>query len=153
MSCTFTGSQSRSPAGDIPAARPPRPALFITQLLYNFFAMKAEAQDAVRHPGPLVKEARRGAGLTQAELARRLGTRQPVIARLESPRSNPRFETVRRAVAATGHEVEMHLRPLSVDETMIASNLRLSPAARLKRFRDAYDSVARLATGAELRGS
>src|ERR671937_1742332 len=110
--------------------------------------MDTPPRNAVRYPGQLVKEARHGAGLTQTELARRLGTRQPVIARLESPRSNPRFETVRRALAATGHEAEMRLRPLSVDETMIASNLRLSPAARLKRFRDAYDSVARLATGA-----
>jgi predicted transcriptional regulator len=112
-------------------------------------------RNAGRHPGALVKEARRGAGMTQAELAKRLGTKQPVIARLESPRSNPRFETVRRALAATGHDVEMRLRPAraSVDETMIASNLRLSPADRLKRFREAYASVADLATKAELRGS
>src|ERR671922_1453823 len=117
--------------------------------------MTTQPRTGIRYPGRLVKEARHGAGLTQAELARRLGTRQPVIARLESPRSNPRFETVRRALAATGHEVEMRLRPvrLSVDETMIASNLRLSAADRLKRFREAYDSVARLATKAERRGS
>jgi hypothetical protein len=40
-----------------------------------------------------------------------------------------------------------------VDETMIASNLRLRPTDRLKRFREAYESVARLATKAEPRGS
>ena len=117
--------------------------------------MTTQPRTAIRYPGRLVKEARHGAGLTQTELARRLGTRQPVIARLESPRSNPRFETVRRALAATGHEAEMRLRPVrsSVDETMIASNLRLRPTDRLKRFREAYESVARLATKAEPRGS
>jgi hypothetical protein len=36
---------------------------------------------------------------------------------------------------------------------MIASNLGLRAADRLKRFREAYDSVARLAAKAELRGS
>jgi transcriptional regulator with XRE-family HTH domain len=101
-------------------------------------------------PGDLVKEARRAAGLTQAELAERLRTKQPVIARLESPRSNPRFDTLRRALRASGYDLEAMLRPArsAVDPTMIAANLRLSPAARLQRFADSYRSVAGLASRA-----
>jgi len=104
-------------------------------------------------PGQLVKEARRGAGLTQAELAERLGTKQPVIARLESARSNPLFGTLRRALRASGYDLEAVLRPArsSVDDTMIAANLQLAPAERLERFRDSYRSLAGLTAKARRR--
>jgi transcriptional regulator with XRE-family HTH domain len=105
-------------------------------------------------PGPLLRQARLAAGLTQAQLAERLGTEQPVIARLESPRSNPRAATLRRAIRATGHDLQVTLRasPAEVDETMLAENLRLAPAERLRRFRDAYASVASLASRARRAG-
>lgn len=96
-------------------------------------------------PGTLLRDARLKAGLTQAELARRLGTSQSVVARLEAPGANPKLETLRRAVAATGHALQIGLAPASgVDETMIAANLRLAPGQRLARFADAYRSVAGL---------
>jgi predicted transcriptional regulator len=94
----------------------------------------------------LVREARRASGLTQAQLASRLGTSQPEIARLESGRVNPRLSTIRRAIEATGHVVEVELRPTdaSVDETMVAANLKLSPRERLERFASAYQGIASL---------
>ena len=94
----------------------------------------------------IVKEARAAAGLSQAQLARRLGISQPEIARLESPRSNPRLGTLLKAVAATGHRLEASLRPAptNVDETMIAANLRLAPAERLDRFAQAYAGISGL---------
>ena len=58
-------------------------------------------------------EARNQAKLTQAELAERMGTTQSVIARIESGRSSPTFETVRRYFEATGHEFRVQVLPVS----------------------------------------
>lgn len=102
--------------------------------------------------GNVVRDARRRAGLTQAELADRLNTTQSAIARLESPRSNPRLQTALRVLAATGQEVELTLRPArspAVDESLIAENLKLTASERLRRFAAAYRSLSRLAGKAE----
>jgi transcriptional regulator with XRE-family HTH domain len=99
-------------------------------------------------PGPLIRDARRSAGLSQAELARRIETTQSAVARLESPRSNPHFQTLRRALAATGNSMEISLAPTgypAVDETLIVSNLRRSPADRLRYFIAAYHDLRELA--------
>jgi transcriptional regulator with XRE-family HTH domain len=85
-------------------------------------------------PGTLIREARQEAGLTQAELAARLGTTQSAIARLERPDSNPRVATLEAALRAAGRRLEVAApqRPPDVDETLIARQLRLSPAERLE---------------------
>lgn len=100
--------------------------------------------------GRLLREARKAAGLTQTELARKLGTSQPEIARIESVRSNPRIATLNRAIAATGHRLEPSLVPVGpqVDETLLAANLRVPPLERLRRFGEAYRSISRLASNA-----
>ena len=49
-----------------------------------------------------VIQARVQAGLTQAQLARRMETTQSVIARLESGRVHPSTHTLERLAAATG---------------------------------------------------
>ena len=51
--------------------------------------------------------ARKRAGLTQAELARRAGTSQPVISAYEHGRRDPGVETLRRLIRATGAELEL----------------------------------------------
>ena len=53
--------------------------------------------------------ARTGAKLTQAELARRLGTTQSAIARLEGGRVSPSFATLRRYAEATGTRLTVGL--------------------------------------------
>lgn len=86
-------------------------------------------------PAILVRDARRSAGLTQAQLAERLGTTQPVIARLERAGSNPTFETVASALAAAGHRLELrakHVGLSTVDEDLIRRQLALSPAERIR---------------------
>jgi transcriptional regulator with XRE-family HTH domain len=98
-------------------------------------------------PGTLLKQARQRAGLTQTELAERLETSQSVVARLESPRANPRFHTLERAIAATGHSLEASLTESAypaLDESLIAQNLRADPAARLRRFMGSYRRLRRL---------
>ena len=54
-----------------------------------------------------VIEARSRAGLTQEELARRMGTTQPVVARLESGRTRPSFRTLERLALATGSQLSI----------------------------------------------
>jgi transcriptional regulator with XRE-family HTH domain len=49
-----------------------------------------------------VIDVRSRAGLTQEELARKMGTTQPVVARLESGRSRPSMRTLERLADATG---------------------------------------------------
>jgi len=49
-----------------------------------------------------VIQARAKAGLTQAQLARRMATTQSVIARLESGRARPSTKTLERLATATG---------------------------------------------------
>jgi transcriptional regulator with XRE-family HTH domain len=88
----------------------------------------------------LIRQARTSAGLTQAQLAKRLGIGQPEIARLESPRSNPRMATLERVVAATGHSLELGLAPeMGLDESQIAASLQVSPAERLRHFESFYE--------------
>ena len=60
-------------------------------------------------------DARQSAGLTQAELARRMGTSQSVVARLESARHMPTFDLISRYARALDRRIEVHLAPLSCD--------------------------------------
>lgn len=57
----------------------------------------------------LIREARRRAGLTQAELARRVRTSQPAIARYERARTMPDLDTLHRIVEACGFELRLEL--------------------------------------------
>jgi predicted transcriptional regulator len=60
-----------------------------------------------------ILEARKAAGLSQAEVARRMGTQAPAIARLESSlatgKHSPSLNTLRKYAAALGKRVELHL--------------------------------------------
>ena len=53
--------------------------------------------------------ARAAANLTQAELARRIGTTQSAIARLEGGKVSPSFATLRRYARATGTRLTVGL--------------------------------------------
>ncbi len=50
-------------------------------------------------------------GMTQTELARRVGTQQPSIARLESGRGEPKLSFLRRVVEALGGRLEVRIVP------------------------------------------
>jgi ribosome-binding protein aMBF1 (putative translation factor) len=56
-------------------------------------------------------EARQAAGLTQMEIATRMGTTQSVIARLENARHMPTFDMIARYAAAIGRRLDIHLVP------------------------------------------
>jgi len=50
--------------------------------------------------------ARERAGLTQAEVARRMGTTQPAVARLERGEADPRLSTIERYAEVVGWQLE-----------------------------------------------
>ena len=56
-------------------------------------------------PSELIRAVRRRGGLTQAELARRAGTSQPVISAYEHGHRDPTFGTLRRLIAASGEHL------------------------------------------------
>ncbi len=59
-----------------------------------------------------VAKARSRAGLSQAELARRMKTTQSTIARLESGRGRPSTRTLDRFAKATGHRLKISFEPV-----------------------------------------
>lgn len=74
-------------------------------------AFKAE-YDALEDEFALIRaliDARARAGLTQAELAERMGTTQSAIARMEGGRVNPSIAMLRRYAEATGTRLHVRL--------------------------------------------
>src|ERR1700688_15346 len=59
-----------------------------------------------------VIDVRNRAGLTQEELARRMGTTQLVVARLESGRTRPFMRTLERLAEAPGSRLLISFAPL-----------------------------------------
>jgi transcriptional regulator with XRE-family HTH domain len=94
----------------------------------------------------LVRKTRLRLRLTQSELADRLGKTQATVASLERPGANPTLNTLEETLHAMGHNLELQAvpGPPSVDETLVARNLRLSPAQRLSAFETAHRDVESL---------
>ena len=59
----------------------------------------------------LLREARTRAGLSQRALARRAGTAQSVIARIEKGQTSPTWETLERLLDAAGVDMSAQLEP------------------------------------------
>jgi len=59
-----------------------------------------------------VAKVRIRAGLSQAQLARRMKTTQSTIARLESGRGKPSTRTLARFAKATGHRLKISFEPV-----------------------------------------
>jgi transcriptional regulator with XRE-family HTH domain len=59
-----------------------------------------------------VAKARARAGLSQAQLAKRMKTTQSTVARLESGRGKPSTRTLARFAKATGHRLKISFEPV-----------------------------------------
>lgn len=73
------------------------------------------AYDALEEEFALVSsviEARTRAKLTQVQLAKRMGTTQAVVARLESGRAMPSTRTLERFAKATGTKLRITFEPV-----------------------------------------
>lgn len=103
-------------------------------------------------PGKLLAGARRHAGLTQAELARRLAISQAAVARLERADSNPRLATLDRALRAAGVELVVTTRPRrsAVDESLIRQQLELGPAERINGLEAMYEQARKLTAAGDM---
>jgi transcriptional regulator with XRE-family HTH domain len=86
----------------------------------------------------LLREARLRAGLTQAELGRRVGRPQSQIGRWERGEVKPSLETLRDLVRACGLELTFGLANYddSYDEWILRA-LEQTPAERLRRASEA----------------
>ncbi len=83
----------------------------------------------------LLREARLRAGLTQAELGRRVGRSQSQIARWERGDVKPSLETLRDLIRACG--LELGFRLANYDDSYLShihSQLELSPAERVEHM-------------------
>jgi transcriptional regulator with XRE-family HTH domain len=58
-------------------------------------------------PAALIRAVRRRQGLTQADLARRAGTSQPVISAYEHGHRDPTYATLRNLIEAAGEQLHL----------------------------------------------
>lgn len=83
----------------------------------------------------IILEARRRAGLTQAQLAELVETTQSAVARWERGKVEPSFSTLRRVVAACGLDLTIAIRDHDPDQsTLLEANLTLSPEQRFDQL-------------------
>jgi transcriptional regulator with XRE-family HTH domain len=85
----------------------------------------------------LLRQARSRAGLTQAELGRRIGRPQSQIARWENGRVEPSLETLRRLVRACGLELTVGLA--NYDDSYVPYIERLLELSPERRIEDALE--------------
>lgn len=84
--------------------------------------------------GELVREIRRRHGLSQEQLAIRLGTKQPAISRLEKDELSPTVETLSRVLMAMGESLQLGATQVRRDYDPLhrGVNARRSPDERLR---------------------
>lgn len=102
----------------------------------------------------LIRDARREAALTQAELAANLGVSQSAIAKLEREGCNPTVETLDRVLRATGHRLQL-IAPgwgspagapgPSIDVGLVHRHLELTPRQRIAALEQMHGEGAKIA--------
>jgi len=88
----------------------------------------------------LLRQARSRAGLSQRALARRAGTAQSVIARIEGGQTSPTWETLERLLAAADVDINAQLEPRVVVGSHMLEDvpriLEMTPEQRLDEVRN-----------------
>jgi uncharacterized protein len=84
-------------------------------------------------PGELIREARLRHGLSQKRLARRVGTHQSAISRLEADRNSPSVETLEQILQAMGERLQLSVAPVEreYDLLHLRRNATRPPGERL----------------------
>lgn len=107
--------------------------------------------------GTLVRETRRRHGLDQAELAKRLGTSQPAISRIERDQVSPTIETLNRILEAMGETLRVSALKLSESPpggsnqsiAELRADYRLTPEERLTQAAQLSEVATELAAQAQ----
>lgn len=88
----------------------------------------------------LIRDTRLAEGLTQAQLARRLGITQPSVARLERSEETASVATLRRALNVMGRGLVLQSvqAKSSIDPTLLVDKLKMTPEERLTYFESFY---------------
>jgi uncharacterized protein len=104
--------------------------------------------------GALIRERRESHGLSQRALARRAGTTQAAVSRIERGLTSPNWETVRALLLALGYEPDLQARRLSGrwDAVHLAASRRRAPAERLELAISANRLAGRMRQAAAERG-
>lgn len=90
-------------------------------------------QFAVRVDGSKIKEARLEVGMSQAQLARAIGTSENNIGRWESSQNQPRIESIAAIANATGHDIDFFLTgSTEAEEDEEAASLTLDAYLRVQ---------------------
>lgn len=84
-------------------------------------------------PAQLLREARKRHGVSQKELARRAGTTQSAISRIERGGVSPTFETLSELLYLLGEDLVLGAEPTDsgIDRSLIRERLKLTPTERL----------------------
>jgi transcriptional regulator with XRE-family HTH domain len=96
--------------------------------------------------GELIRDVRREAGLSQAQLAAEIGTTQSAVSRWERGHDTPRADTLAAILRACGYEADVVLRPrdTGVDRAQIRNALSMRAEKRLQ----SSANVSRMLAGA-----
>ena len=96
-----------------------------------------------RSSGELVRQLRSTAGLTQRELAERMGRPQSMIARWERSHDSPRLDSLIAVAQACGTELDITMRRHDdVDRAQIREHLAMTPDERLRSLENVAAFVA-----------
>jgi transcriptional regulator with XRE-family HTH domain len=106
-------------------------------------------------PGRLLRAARLRNGISQASLARRAGTTQSAISRIEGDRVSPTVETLRGLLHLIGEDLVLasEERDSGIDRSLIRERMRMSPAERLEYGRAFADQALEVARGSRTRAA
>lgn len=104
-------------------------------------------------PGRLLREARLRHGVSQERLARRAGTTQSAISRIEKERVSPTVQTLTELLHLLGEDLVLGTEKweTGIDLTLNRGNLELTPGQRLQKGLDFADFVRRHRGGASPR--
>ena len=96
-------------------------------------------------PGRLLREARIRHGVSQERLARRAGTTQSAISRIEKERISPTVQTLAELLHLLGEDLVLgaQRRDTGIDLTLNQGNLELSPDQRVQKGLEFADFVRR----------
>jgi transcriptional regulator with XRE-family HTH domain len=106
--------------------------------------------------GSIVRQARQAAGVTQRQLARRAGTSQAAISRLEAGQEEASFARFEELMTALGLKAEIVLRPIAEHDAEPRRLAEQAGKSAQQRFDEAlaWDRfLSRLDRGKRSRGS